>query len=48
MFLEQQIKTLEGFLKDCVILKTGAMMLKIQLSHHKTIFWSNKCKWWCI
>ncbi len=31
MFLEQQISILEGFLKDHVTLKTGVMMLKIQL-----------------
>jgi len=31
MFLEQQISILELFLKDRVSLKTGVMMLKIQL-----------------
>ncbi len=31
MFLEQQISILEWFLKDHVTLKTGVMMLKIQL-----------------
>ncbi len=31
MFLEQQIGILEWFLKDHVTLKTGVMMLKIQL-----------------
>ncbi len=31
MFLEQQISMLEWFLKDHVTLKTGVMMLKIQL-----------------
>ncbi len=31
MFLEQQISILEWFLKDHVKLKTGVMMLKIQL-----------------
>ncbi len=31
MFLEQQIGVLEWFLKDHVTLKTGVMMLKIQL-----------------
>jgi len=31
MFLEQQIIILEWFLKDHVTLKTGVMMLKIQL-----------------
>ncbi len=31
IFLEQQISTLEWFLKDHVTLKTGVMMLKIQL-----------------
>ncbi len=30
-FLEQQISILEWFLKDHVTLKTGVMMLKIQL-----------------
>ncbi len=34
MFLEQQIIILEWFLKDHVTLKTGVMMLKIQLFHH--------------
>jgi len=33
MFLEQQINILEEFLKDHVTLKTGVMMLKIQLCH---------------
>jgi len=32
MFLEQQILILEWFLKGHVTLKTGVMMLKIQLS----------------
>jgi len=31
MFLDQQIIILELFLKDHVTLKTGVMMLKIQL-----------------
>jgi len=31
MFLEHQISMLEWFLKDHVTLKTGVMMLKIQL-----------------
>ncbi len=31
MFLEQQISILEWFLKDPVIMKTGVMMLKIEL-----------------
>ncbi len=31
MFIEQQISILELFLKDHVTLKTGVMMLKIQL-----------------
>ncbi len=31
MFVEQQISILEWFLKDHVTLKTGVMMLKIQL-----------------
>ncbi len=31
MFLEHQISILEWFLKDHVTLKTGVMMLKIQL-----------------
>ncbi len=31
MFLEQQISILEWFLKDHVTLKTGVMILKIQL-----------------
>ncbi len=31
MFLDQQISILEWFLKDHVALKTGVMMLKIQL-----------------
>ncbi len=31
MFLDQQISILEWFLKDHVTLKTGVMMLKIQL-----------------
>ncbi len=31
MFREQQISILEWFLKDHVTLKTGVMMLKIQL-----------------
>ncbi len=31
MFLEQQISILEWFLKDHVTLKTGVIMLKIQL-----------------
>ncbi len=34
MFLEQQISVLELFLKDHVTLKTGVMMLKMQLCHH--------------
>ncbi len=32
MFLEQQISILEWFLKDCVTLKTGVMLLNIQFS----------------
>jgi len=35
MFLEQQISILKLFLRDHVTLKTGVMMLKIQLSHHR-------------
>jgi len=35
MFPEQQISILELFLKDHVTLKTGVMMLKIQLCHHR-------------
>ncbi len=31
VFLEQQMSILERFLKDHVTLKTGVMMLKIQL-----------------
>jgi len=31
MLLKHQISILEWFLKDCVTLKTGVMMLKIQL-----------------
>ncbi len=31
MFLEQQISILEWFLKDHVTLKTGVMIMKIQL-----------------
>ncbi len=31
------------FLKDQVTLKTGVMMLKIMLCHHRNIFLSNKC-----
>ncbi len=31
MFIKQQISILEWFLKDHVTLKTGVMMLKIQL-----------------
>jgi len=34
MFLEQKISTLERFLKDHVTLKTGIMMLKVQLYIH--------------
>ncbi len=34
MFLVHQISILERFLKDHVTLKTGVMMLKIQLCHH--------------
>jgi len=35
MFLKQQINILEWFLKDHVTLKTGVMMLKIQLCHYR-------------
>jgi len=35
MFLEQQISILELFLKNHVTLKTGAIMLKIQLCHQQ-------------
>ncbi len=35
MFLEQQIITLEGFLKDHVTPKTGVIVLTIQLFHHR-------------
>jgi len=35
MFLEQQIIKLEGLLKDHVTLKTGVMLLNIQLCHHR-------------
>jgi len=34
-FIFLQIFILEGFLKDHMTLKTGVMMLKIQLYHHK-------------
>ncbi len=37
MFLEQQISILELFLKDHVMLKTGVMMLKIQLCQHSNV-----------
>jgi len=37
MFLDQQIRILEGFLKDHVKLKTGVMMLKFQLWHFRTL-----------
>jgi len=43
MFLEQQILILERFLKDHVTLKTGLMMLKIQLCHFR-----NKLHFKCI
>jgi len=33
-FIIHQISILEWFLKDHVRLKTGGMMLKIQLCHH--------------
>jgi len=33
--LKQQIIILEWFLKDHVTLKTGVMMLKIHLCHHR-------------
>jgi len=36
MFLEQQFSILELFLKNLVTLKTGIMMLKIQLCHHRS------------
>jgi len=36
MFLEQQISLLELFVKDHVTLKTGVMMLTIQLCHHRS------------
>ncbi len=35
MFLVHQFSILEWFLNDCVTLKTGVMMLKIQLYHHR-------------
>jgi len=35
MFLKQQIRMLERFLKDHVTLKTGVMMLKIKLYNHR-------------
>ncbi len=35
MFLKQQISILEWFLKDHVTLKTGVMMLKIQLYNQR-------------
>ncbi len=35
---EKLLEWLEWFLKDHVTLKTGVMMLKIQLYHHKYIF----------
>jgi len=35
MFLKQQIRMLERFLKDHVTLKTGVMMLKIKLYDHR-------------
>jgi len=34
MFLEQQISVLECFLNDHVTLKTGVMILTIQLCHY--------------
>ncbi len=34
-FVEQQISILDWFLKDHVTLKTGVMILKIQLCHYK-------------
>ncbi len=39
--LEHQISILEWFLKDRVTLKTGAMMLKIQLLYHNNFFFLN-------
>ncbi len=38
IFFEQQINILECFLIDHVTLKTGFMMLKIQLRYHRNIF----------
>jgi len=35
MFVEEQISILKGLLKDHVTLKTGVMMLKIKLCHHR-------------
>jgi len=38
MFIDQQIRILEGFLKDHVKDdKTGVMMLKFQLWHFRTL-----------
>jgi len=37
MFLEQQVSILDCFLKDHVTLKTGGLMLKIQLWSHSSI-----------
>ncbi len=37
-FLELQISILEWFLKDHVTLKTGMLLLKIQLCNHMNIF----------
>jgi len=35
LLFEHQISVLEWFLRDHVTLKTGVMMLKIQLCHHR-------------
>jgi len=46
MFLEQQIIILDWFLKDHVTLKTGGMMLKIQLWSQQYIAIEKPCKNW--
>jgi len=42
-FLEHQIRKLEWFLKDHVTLKTGIMVLKIQICHPRNKFYNCNC-----
>jgi len=49
MFLEQQVSILDCFLKDHVTLKTGELMLKIQLwSHSNILHFSCVCVCVCV